>query len=147
VRLAGGPDDASGRLELLVGGRWGAACTGALDGAAARVVCRQLGFSGGAVRGGAAYGGGGGPRLPAMLAAAACNGTEARLSDCRLRLSGHGAPSCPPKDAAGLDCSNAGGLPPRPGVLLPGAVPLRLARQAWQSAIRVLLASPPAPRR
>ncbi len=44
VRLTGGPTSSEGRVEVLRHGVWAGLCAGTFDGAAATVICRQLGF-------------------------------------------------------------------------------------------------------
>ena len=46
IRLVGGSTSNEGRVELCFGGIWGTVCDNRWDTSAARVACRQLGYSG-----------------------------------------------------------------------------------------------------
>ena len=79
IRLAGGSHN-YGRVEVLVGGRWGTICDRKWDINDAKVVCRQLGFKGAAsAPRGAAYGRGSGPIQRSLVY---CEGNEESLLDC-----------------------------------------------------------------
>jgi len=45
VRLVDGPLASAGRVEICINGVWGTMCADSWDNNAARVVCRQLGYS------------------------------------------------------------------------------------------------------
>lgn len=90
VRLANGTNPRNGRLEALMGGRWGRVSGGGLawDAAAllrmARAACAHLGFGGGALRGIDFYGEG---ALPFAAASLDCAPGTADLDDCSFERS------------------------------------------------------------
>jgi deleted-in-malignant-brain-tumors protein 1 len=45
VRLAGGPNQQEGRVEIYFQDNWGTVCDDSFDDNAASVVCRMLGFN------------------------------------------------------------------------------------------------------
>lgn len=81
LRLANGTSEREGRVEVKLNGTW--ASVGINNGFEdsllrnARVVCRQLGYGGGASRGGGPYGGG-----LKMINALTCQGNETDLNGC-----------------------------------------------------------------
>jgi len=79
IRLADGGTPQEGRLEVLVGDQWGTVGGSGVDGLPARVVCAQLGFGGGALRGGNFYGAG---TVPERLENLRCSGNETNLNEC-----------------------------------------------------------------
>uniref|UniRef100_A0A8D2D6J0 Scavenger receptor family member expressed on T cells 1 n=1 Tax=Sciurus vulgaris TaxID=55149 RepID=A0A8D2D6J0_SCIVU len=101
VRLRGGEDGCSGRVELWHGGSWGTVCDDSWDLADAEVVCRQLGCGRAvdALRG-AAFGPGSGP---VWLDEVGCRGSEASLWGCPAEPWGRG--DCEHKEDAGVRCS------------------------------------------
>nr|XP_012602452.1 scavenger receptor cysteine-rich domain-containing protein SCART1-like [Microcebus murinus] len=109
LRVRGGADGCSGRVELWHGGSWGTVCDDSWDLADAEVVCRQLGC-GRAVDAleGAAFGPGSGP---VWLDEVGCRGSEAFLRDCPAQRWGRG--DCAHKEDAGVRCS-APSLAPAP---------------------------------
>ncbi|XP_022102113.1 uncharacterized protein LOC110985413 [Acanthaster planci] len=84
VRLVGGPNARSGRVELQFRGQWGAVCGAVWATADASVVCRQLGFDGASIATagivshdtfqGSVY-----------IDVASCRGNESRLIDCEMK--------------------------------------------------------------
>ncbi|XP_030846988.1 LOW QUALITY PROTEIN: deleted in malignant brain tumors 1 protein-like [Strongylocentrotus purpuratus] len=81
-RLVDGYSSDEGRVEISFHeGQWGTVCDDSWDDSDARVVCRQLGYSGnvGVARSGATYGQGSGP---IYLDGVGCSGNESRLTDC-----------------------------------------------------------------
>nr|XP_023417276.1 scavenger receptor cysteine-rich domain-containing protein SCART1-like [Cavia porcellus] len=106
LRLRGGDDDCSGRVELWHMGSWGTVCDDSWDLADAEVACRQLGC-GQAVNAtqGAAFGPGSGP---VWLDEVRCRGSEAFLLDCPTEPLGFG--DCDHKEDAGVRCSGSPAL-------------------------------------
>ncbi|NXP64265.1 C163A protein, partial [Chloropsis cyanopogon] len=101
LRLIGGEDECSGRVEMWHQGSWGTICDDTWDVADANVVCRQLGC-GSAVSAlsEAAFGEGTGP---IWLEKVHCKGTELSLWDCPAKpLSGK---NCDHKEDAAVNCS------------------------------------------
>eukprot|EP00057_Strongylocentrotus_purpuratus_P010623 XP_011665097.1 PREDICTED: deleted in malignant brain tumors 1 protein-like [Strongylocentrotus purpuratus] len=102
VRLIGGPNIYSGRVEVLQNGVWGTVCDDAWDLNDARVVCRMLGFQT-AVRAvmSAGYGPGSGSII---LDDVECLGTERNLAECSHN--GYGNHDCLHHEDAGAVCAN-----------------------------------------
>ncbi|NXV68193.1 C163A protein, partial [Molothrus ater] len=101
LRVMGGVDECSGRVEMWHQGSWGTICDDTWDVADANVVCRQLGC-GSAVSAlsEAAFGEGTGP---IWLEKVHCKGTELSLWDCPAKpLFGK---NCDHKEDAAVNCS------------------------------------------
>ncbi|NWS34935.1 C163A protein, partial [Polioptila caerulea] len=101
LRVMGGEDECSGRVEMWHQGSWGTICDDTWDMADASVVCRQLGC-GSAVSAlsEAAFGEGTGP---IWLEKVHCKGTELSLWDCPAKpLFGK---NCDHKEDAAVNCS------------------------------------------
>lgn len=101
MRVRGGEDRCSGRVELWRAGSWGTVCDDSWDLADAEVACRQLGC-GRAVGApaGAAFGPGSGP---VWLDEVGCSGSEASLWACPAEP--WGRTDCGHKEDAGVRCS------------------------------------------
>ena len=82
LQLVGGANVTQGRLEALVNGVWGSVCDDYFSDnpAAASVVCRWLGYSGGAPYPGATPFGP--SSAPIVLDDVVCTGSEASLNSC-----------------------------------------------------------------
>ncbi|NXM76594.1 WC11 protein, partial [Serilophus lunatus] len=101
LRIIGGEDECSGRVEIWHQGSWGTICDDTWDMADANVVCRQLGC-GSAVSAlnEAAFGEGIGP---IWLEKVHCKGTELSLWDCPAKpLFGK---NCDHKEDAAVNCT------------------------------------------
>ncbi len=58
MRLVNGPQEGSGRVEILHDGQWGTVCDDYFGTEEALVVCRAFGYNDGVARGYATYGSG-----------------------------------------------------------------------------------------
>ena len=101
VRLVGGTHPRQGRLEVNIGGSWGTVCDDkfASNPNAARVVCRWLGFTGGALpspvtRFGQNTG------LPIAVDEMTCSGTESTLNSCTFQTTN----DCEHSEDVGVEC-------------------------------------------
>ena len=102
VRLVGSIEANKGRVEVYHNEEWGTVCDDRWDMNDARVVCRQLGYSGViSVHVGGTYGRGEGPIHFDELN---CNGHEERLIDCSH--DGVGVHDCYHSEDAGVVCEN-----------------------------------------
>ena len=79
VRLVGGSDPRTGRLEVYHNGVWGTVCNDYFTNAAARVVCYMLGYGRTGRYIGYHYGGGDGT---IWLDNVQCSGLETNIADC-----------------------------------------------------------------
>ena len=104
VRLVGGPNGLSGRVEVLHHGEWGTVCHREWDDRDATVVCRQLGhFGGRAKTNGADIFGEGSGRV--WLDLIRCTGAEDNLLDCPRHPHGDwGYTNCHHSQDAGVVC-------------------------------------------
>ena len=100
IRLADGPQEGEGRVEVFFDGHWGTVCDDFWDIKDADVVCRMLNYSGAisAVKY-AGYGPGNGH---IWLDNVHCNGTETSIEDCKQEKVGYH--DCYHGEDAGVVC-------------------------------------------
>ncbi|KAK3097605.1 hypothetical protein FSP39_011331 [Pinctada imbricata] len=103
LRLQGGKDKYSGRLEVFVKGpnEWGTICDDFWDEAAAEVACRQLGFKGGKPVKEAMFGTGSGA---IWFDNVKCFGNESKIWECNHR--GIGTHNCNHTEDVGIICES-----------------------------------------
>ncbi|XP_061078745.1 deleted in malignant brain tumors 1 protein-like isoform X2 [Conger conger] len=101
VRLVGGDDQCSGRVEIYNDGQWGTVCDDSWDLNDAEVVCRQVGCSSAQAAPGSAHSGQGSG--PIWLDDVRCSGSESSLSQCQH--SGFGSHNCGHHEDAAVVCS------------------------------------------
>ena len=103
IRLAGAQSENTGRVEIYHEGLWGTICDDSWDQVDADVVCRQLGFSQGAVRAAVQAEFGAGINT-ILLTDVNCYGSEQTLEDCKK--SEWGENSCEHSQDSGVVCIN-----------------------------------------
>ncbi|XP_071844717.1 scavenger receptor cysteine-rich domain-containing protein DMBT1-like isoform X12 [Apostichopus japonicus] len=101
IRLVNGNTSNVGRVEVMANGEWGTVCDDSWDINDARVVCRQLGFTGAITERGYAYFGEGSGRI--WLDNVECIGTEGTLQDCTKNKLG--VEDCGHGEDAGVECT------------------------------------------
>ena len=101
IRLVNGTNATEGTVEVCIGGRYGTVCDDHWDELDARVVCRQLGYSGGAVPLKQAFFGSSSSR-PIYLDNVGCNGSEHSLLNCTANEVGMN--NCDHSEDAGVRC-------------------------------------------
>ncbi|XP_041475561.1 deleted in malignant brain tumors 1 protein-like [Lytechinus variegatus] len=106
IRIAGGSNDAEGRVEVQHDGSWGTVCDDWWDLRDAWVVCRMMGFDGALEAPVSARFGKGSGRV--LLKYVNCKGTEDNLADCAHP--GIGRYSCSHSRDAGAICYSGGKL-------------------------------------
>ncbi|XP_077981230.1 scavenger receptor cysteine-rich domain-containing protein DMBT1-like isoform X2 [Glandiceps talaboti] len=99
IRLVAGNNSAEGRVEIFHNDEWGTICDDSFDEKDAQVVCRQLGYSGGAVHDQAYFGEG---TNDIWLDEVNCQGQEQRLSNCNH--DGWGLSNCEHNEDVGVTC-------------------------------------------
>nr|KAG5706613.1 hypothetical protein BaRGS_005683 [Batillaria attramentaria] len=124
IRLVDGPNQRAGRVEVRINNQWGTVCDDQWDNLDARVVCRSLGFTGGAAFGLARYGQGTGP---IHMDNVFCQGNENSLGDCgfvtgsevNCQHSEDASVQCEPGVPGGQTTITPAPTTPRPGGTLP----------------------------
>ena len=97
IRLVGGPNNYTGRIEVFINGQWGTVCDDGWDFNDAHVICRQLGYLGARrTHCCAQYGQGVGPMLQLS-----CHGYEESFYECPQVVSPSG---CNHYEDAGVEC-------------------------------------------
>jgi len=108
VRLVGGPNSESGRVEVLHNGIWGTVCNDVIESQGnnnfAKVVCRMLGFEdNGVVQISHSFGQGSGAIWKDGIA---CTGSESSVFDCPSEK--WGDENCGHSEDVGVSCTKQG---------------------------------------
>nr|XP_031846099.1 uncharacterized protein LOC116432824 isoform X3 [Nomia melanderi] len=106
IRLAGSNNSYEGRIEVKVLGVWGQVCDDGFGMIDADVVCKELGFTLGAleIRPGGFYGNLD-PPTRFIVDQLQCRGNETSLRECDF--DGWGVHNCQPEEAVGVVCKTA----------------------------------------
>ncbi|XP_038069843.1 deleted in malignant brain tumors 1 protein-like [Patiria miniata] len=102
IRLVGGTSIHEGRVEVLLNGDWGTVCDDGWGLNDAKVVCRQLDFTGALSAHSLAHFGQG--TVPIAMSEVRCTGSESRLTDCSFQTSHN----CDHHEDAGVICIETG---------------------------------------
>merc|ERR1712232_753237 len=106
---ADGAPAATGRLEVLLDGRWGAVCTEGFAAGSAAVACKQMGFQGSAnveLASCASVGGGSCGLTPPHMSDLSCGGNEQSVLECASERGDD--VFCAAQEAIVLGCVGAG---------------------------------------
>ncbi|KAG9264040.1 deleted in malignant brain tumors 1 protein-like [Astyanax mexicanus] len=103
VRLVGGTETCSGRVEVYYKGQWGTVCDDGWGLNEAYVVCRQMGCGGAVGAHGSAYFGRG--TGPILLDNVNCFRSDSSITECRHN--GFGRQNCNHGQDAGVTCSDS----------------------------------------
>lgn len=127
LRIVGGPNTTTGRLEIFFNGLWGSVCDDGWSHAEADVACRQMGYAGGrAIDQRTGLYGEADEDVPIWLDEVACAGTEARLDQCSALEIGDS--DCYHEEDAGVACFAS--LPQQPSQQAPRSQ-AGAGQQAW----------------
>ena len=101
IRLIGGPNNSSGRLEIFLNDSWGSVCNKGWSHSESLVVCRELGFSGAVIAANyLSFGSGGGP---IKVGSVSCHGNETLLTGCAISSD---ISNCPHSNDVAVLCSS-----------------------------------------
>ena len=102
LRLVGGSWNGEGRVEILYNGNWGTVCDDSWDLDDARVICRELGYSGAVSAHSSAHFGSGSGQI--WLDDVNCLGSETSIVNCPH--GGWGSHNCGHHEDASVVCSS-----------------------------------------
>ncbi|KAG8510363.1 Scavenger receptor cysteine-rich type 1 protein M130 [Galemys pyrenaicus] len=106
LRLVGGEDKCSGRVEVRMQAEWGTVCSDGWGPEEVSVVCRQLGCP--TVVQAAEWANSSAGSGPIWMARVSCQGNESALWDCKH--DGQGKHNCSHQQDASVTCSDGSGL-------------------------------------
>ncbi|XP_064614318.1 uncharacterized protein LOC135478001 [Liolophura sinensis] len=105
LRLVNGTQPTAGRVEVMYKGKWGTICDDAFGTEEAIVVCRQMGYCGGATKAKLTFGQAAND-VSIHLDDVVCNGREVSIMQCRS--AGLGTHNCNHDEDVGIVCSRCG---------------------------------------